>query len=273
MSLRRSVPILLVAAVLAIAPAIQAQNGHWEFSGHYGLWSLDVLKSSAADLLSDSVDHYLRDQLLEAVNESFPNLRLSAHQQELAFDSSGHDLGASVRWYPGGRRGSFSLGLSVEKSLFKVSSTVTARLDLQDAVSGQAAVYNGMVSGTARIDALSFLLSGRWDIIPSSPIHPYITVGGGISTSKALDDSSVAYTHVGQVSGSGVPQNTISGGSTKTLRQLRDENATDVSLLGVLPFVQLNVGLKARLTKMLHAFFDVGVFNGFMATAGLAIRL
>lgn len=269
----RAIPIVLVAAVLAAAPAVRAQGGHWEFSGHYGLWTLDVLKSAGADLLSDSVDAYVRDQLLEAVNESFPTLRLSAYQQDLVFDSRGHDLGAGVRWYPGGRRGSFSLGLSVEKSLFKVSSALTARLDLQDSVSGQAAVYNGTVTGAARIDALSFLLSGRWDIIPSSPIHPYITVGGGISTSKALDDSSVAYTHVGQVTGSGIAPTTVSGGRTKTLRQLRDENATDVSLPNVLPFVQLNVGLKARLTRMLQAFVDVGFFDGFMATAGLAIRL
>jgi hypothetical protein len=74
-----------------------------------------------------------------------------------------------------------------------------------------------------------------------------------------------------------VTPETISGTESKTLRELRDEALADedsnIPIPNFLPFVQLNLGLKARLTKMVHVLIDVGVFDGFMASAGLAIRL
>lgn len=269
--------ILLAGLLLAGAPALLAQGGHWEFSGHYGYWTLNVLKSTAEDLLSNAIDTHLQDKILESINEIYPAFNSTSYQQGITFDSSGHNFGAGVRWYPGGHRGSFSLGLSVEKCNFKVEPTATVQMGLQDFETLQTGVFDGSASGTARIDALSFLLTMRWDIFPSSAIHPYITFGGGISTSKALDDSTVAYTYAGQVTGSGLSGTAISGGETKTLRQLKDEatdgEGSDVPLPNFLPFVQLNLGLKVRLTKMLHMFVDVGVLDGFIANAGLAIRL
>ena len=50
-----------------------------------------------------------------------------------------------------------------------------------------------------------------------------------------------------------------------------DEN--DFPIPNFLPFIQLNLGLKVRLTKMVQVLVDIGVFDGFMASAGLAIRL
>jgi hypothetical protein len=269
--------ILLSDLLLAGAPALRAQGGHWEFSGHCGAWTLNVLKGTAEDLLGDAMKSHLREKILESINEVYPAFNSTSYDQGITFDSSGHDFGAGVRWYPGGLRGSFSLGLAVEKCDFKVGPTATVQMGLQDLETLQTGVFNGSAAGTARIDALSFLLTCRWDIFPSAAVHPYITFGGGISTSKALDDSTVAYAYAGQVTGSGIPETAISGGETKTLRQLKDEALndaeSDVSLPNFLPFVQLNLGLKVRLTKMFHAFVDVGVLDGFIASAGLAIRI
>ncbi len=265
--------ILLAGLLLAGAPALSAQGGHWEFSGHYGVWTLNVLKGAAEDLLSDAIDTHLRDKILESINDVYPAFNSTSYEQGTTFDSSGHDFGAGVRWYPGGHRGSFSLGLSVERCDFRVEPTATVQMGLEDFETTQTGIFNGSAAGTARIDALSFLLTCRWDIFPSSAIHPYITFGGGISTSRALDDSTVAYTYAGQVTGSGISETAISGSETKTLRQLKDEATTDTAIPNFLPFVQLNLGLKVRLTKMLHMFVDVGVLDGFIANAGLAIRL
>jgi hypothetical protein len=271
----RFIPVLCLAAVLAAAPAVRAQGGHWEFNGHFGIWTLDVLKGAATDFLGDAVEDHLQDKIMESINDIYPGFSASDYRQDISFDSSGSCFGAGVRWYPAGRRGSFSLGLSIEKSVFKVEPTAAVQMDVQDFES--SAVFNGSAAGTARIEALSFLLSVRWDILPSKAVHPYITFGGGISTSKALDDSSVSYAYTGLLTGSMIPQTAISGGETKTLRELKDEatddEESDVSLPNFLPFIQLNLGLKVRLTRMLQAFVDVGVYDGFMATAGLAIRI
>ncbi|MGZ5497951.1 MAG: hypothetical protein ACXWHI_04450 [Candidatus Aminicenantales bacterium] len=277
MSIRRLCFVFFASLLLAGAPALMAQGGHWEFGGHYGRWTLDILGSKANELLNDALDTELRDRILETIQEDHPSLSLTNYQQTINFDSSGDDFGASIRWYPGGRRGSFSLGVSVEKSKFKIVPAAAVLMQLQDQVSSQTATFDGTADATAILKAMSFLLTMRWDIFPSKAVHPYITFGGGISTSKALDDSSVAYSYSGQLTGNAVSPQTVSGSEAKTLRQLRDDamndDENDFPIPNFLPFIQLNLGLKVRLTKMVQVLVDIGVFDGFMASAGLAIRL
>ncbi len=277
MKARGSIFVLCVIVLLAGAPALMAQGGHFEFSGRYGRWSLDLLGNAAEKLLDDAIDSELRDRILETIREDYPNLFVTSFEQDIAFDSRGDNLGLGFRWYPGGHRGSFSLGLSVERSSFKVLPTAAVLMQLQDGATSQTAAFDGTADASAIIKAMSFHLTFRWDIFPSKAVHPYLTFGGGISTSKALDDSSIAYDYAGALSGGAVTPQTVSGSETKTLRELRDEALADEDMNfpipNFLPFIQLNLGLKARLTKMIHILVDIGVFDGFMANAGLAIRL
>jgi hypothetical protein len=269
--------VLIAAFLLAGAPALTAQGGHFEFSGHYGRWSLNPLGTTAEKLINDAIDTELQDRILETIREDYPNLTLAGYEQAIAFDSSGDDFRAGFRWYPRGHCGSFSLGVSVGKSTFKVLPTATAHMDLQDTGTLATATFDGAAEARAVIKATSFLLTFRWDIIPRAVVHPYITFGGGISASKALDDSTVAYTYNGQLSGSAIPAETVEGSETKTLRELRDEaledEDNDVPIPNFIPFLQLNLGLKVRLMKNIHLFVDAGVFNGLMASGGVAIRL
>ena len=269
--------VCFVFAVLVGAPALMAQGGHFEFSGHYGRWSLNILGNTAEKLLNDTLETELRDRILENIQGDYPGLTLTAYEQNLNFDSSGDDFGAGFRWYPGGHRGSFSLGLSVEKSSFKVLPTATALMELQDQGTLQTATFDGAADATAIIKAVSFLVTLRWDIFPTKAVHPYLTFGGGVSTSKALDDSTVAYSYSGQLAGGAVTPQTVAGSETRTLRQLRDDaladGSTNFPIPNFIPYIQFNLGLKARLTKMVHVLVDVGVFDGFMASAGLAVRI
>jgi len=43
--------------------------------------------------------------------------------------------------------------------------------------------------------------------------------------------------------------------------------------LPFLPFIQLNLGLKGKITENIHLMVDAGIWNGFLIRAGLAIRL
>lgn len=269
--------VLALSLLLAGAPALMAQGGHFEFSGHYGRWSLNILGNTAEKLINDAIDTELQDRILESIQEDYPGLTVTAYEQAIAFDSSGDDFRAGFRWYPGGHHGSFSLGVSVGKSTFKVLPTATAHMDLQDSGTLETATFDGAADASAVIKATSFLLTFRWDIIPRAVIHPYITFGGGISTSRALDDSTVAYSYSGQLSGGSIPTETVEGSETKTLRELRDEaladEENDVPIPNFIPFLQLNLGLKVRLMKNIHLFVDAGVFNGLMASGGIALRL
>jgi hypothetical protein len=272
MKARRIVFALALSTVLAAAPTLVAQ-GHFEFGGHYGRWSLNLLGNLAKDALNDATKDEIQDQILTDIQDSYPGLTLTSYDQTLDFNSSGDDFGFGFRFYPGGQRGSFSLGVSVEKSTFKVLPSVTTLMQLQDSGTMATATFNGIADASAIIKAMSFLLTFRWDIFPSAVVHPYITFGGGISTAKALDDSTLSYSYSGQLSGSAIPTETVEGSDTKTLRELKDEAETDFPLPNFLPFIQLNVGLKARVTKNIHVLVDAGVFDGLMIGGGVAIRL
>jgi hypothetical protein len=277
MRAHRLILLMCLSGFLAFAPTVMAQGGHFEFGGHYGRWSLNILGNTAEKFLNDAIDTEIQDRILERIQEDYPSLSLTSYDQSVVFDSSGDDFGAGIRWYPGGHRGSFSLGVSVEKSSFKVLPTASASMSLQDSGTLQTADFAGTAQASALVKALSFLVTLRWDIFPSKAIHPYLTFGLGASTAKALDDSVLSYAYSGQITGGAVTPETISGTESKTLRELRDEALADedsnIPIPNFLPFVQLNLGLKARLTKMVHVLIDVGVFDGFMASAGLAIRL
>ncbi|HSQ79056.1 MAG TPA: hypothetical protein VLN41_00540 [Candidatus Bathyarchaeia archaeon] len=267
----------LAGLLLAVSPALRAQGGHFELSGHYGRWSLNLLGSAAEEVINDAIDTKFRDRIRDSIQADYPNLNVTDYRQVVRFDSSGDNFGAAIRWYPGGRRGSFSLGVSVEKSHFKVLPTAAVLMTLQDQATSLTAGFDGTAEASAIIKATSFLVSLRWDLFPRAVVHPYLTFGGGLSTSKALDDSSVAYSYSGQLTGAAVSSQTVSGSGEETLRGIRNDALADESndfpVPNFIPFAELNLGLKARITKMLHAFVDVGFFDGFMAAAGLAIRL
>jgi hypothetical protein len=270
MTARRLVFILALSMLLAAAPGLKAQ-GHFEFSGHYGRWSLNLLGNLAKDALDDAIKDEIQDRILTDIQDSYPGLAMTSYDQTLDFSSHGDDFGFGFRFYPGGRRGSFSLGVSVEKSAFKVLPTVASLMELQDTSTLETATFDGTASASAIIKAMSFLLTVRWDILPSAAVHPYITFGGGISTARALDDSTLSYSYAGQLAGSAIPTETVEGSDAKTLRELKDES--DTNLPNFLPFIQLNLGLKARLTKSIHLLVDAGVFDGFMISGGVALRL
>jgi hypothetical protein len=277
MRVRHLFLVLFVSLLLAGAPVLVAQGGHFEFGAHYGRWTLDVLGNKAVELIEDAAEDELREAIEDEIRSLYPNFFSTAFTQVIDFDSSGDDFGTSVRWYPAGRHGSFSLGVSVEKSTFKVLPVSTVHMDLEDTGTSSVATFDGDAEGSALIKATSFLLTVRWDIFPSKTVNPYITFGGGLSTSKALDDSVVAYAFSGKLAGSTIPTETIEGSDSKTLRELRDEalaeDETDVPIPNFIPFLQLNLGLKVRLTKTVHVLIDAGVFDGFMASAGIALRI
>jgi len=272
MRARRFIFALALGISLAAAPVLRAQ-GYFEFNGHYGRWSLNLLGNLAKNAANDAIKDELEDRILTDIQDSYPGLTLTSYEQSLDLSSSGDNFGLGFRFYPGGHRGSFSLGVSVEKSTFKVLPSVTSLMELQDAGTLETATFDGAASARANIKATFFLVTVRWDILPSALIHPYITFGGGISTAKALDDSTLSYSYSGQLSGSAIPTETVSGSDTKTLRELKDEAESDFPLPNFLPFLQLNLGLKARLTKNIHLFADVGIFDGLLVSGGVALRL
>ncbi len=271
----------LLAAVFcfvlgAQAPPAQAQ-GHFELGFHYSRWSINLLRSFIEGGISDALETDLKNSILEDIQADYPSLEEMAYDQEVAFDSSGDNFGLEVRWYPGGANGSFSLGLSIEKTSIRIAvPEISASLSLRDSITGEEGHFAASSAGEFLIKPLSFHVSFRWDIIPSSVVHPYITFGLGVATGTALEGAQVTYAYSGDLTLPDESQEHYEDSLSKTLKELKEEleeEGEDFFLPGFIPFIQLNLGLKAKLSQNIHLLIDAGIWNGFLLRGGVAIRL
>ena len=51
-----------------------------------------------------------------------------------------------------------------------------------------------------------------------------------------------------------------------------EADGEDFFLPGFIPFIQINLGLKAEITDNLHLLVDAGIWNGFLLRGGIAFR-
>lgn len=256
-------------------PNLSAQ-GHFEFSFHYSSWSIDLLRSLIEEGISDSLETDLKEEFLDSVREDHPAFQEVSYDQDVNFDSSGNNFGFEIRWYPGGQNGSFSLGLSVEKTTMKVVlPEISASLALEDQDTNETADFQGSASGEFLIEPLSFHMSFRWDIKPTWKLHPYITLGFGAATGTALDEAEVTWSYTGDLNRTGHAPEHYEGGETKSIKELKDEleaEGEEFFLPGFMPFIQLNLGLKGELTRNLHLLVDAGIWDGFLLRGAIALR-
>ncbi len=279
--MRRSVLGMAVFGFLALAlPGDEAGGGRGsvEINVHFSGWSVDLLGNLIEDKLGEVLEDNLRDEFLGEIRRTYPDAQERSYRQTVRFDSTGHNYGAEFRWYPKGRGGSFSLGLALEKTKMKVSfPEVSARMEvISPSYPGRTGVFEAEATDTgAEINPLSFHVSFRWDIVPSSRIHPYVTFGIGLFPLHELEKGTMHAGYDGTLSGIGASVN-YSDSVDKTVQQAIDEanqEGEEINLPPLLPILQLGVGLKAELTESVHLLVDAGIWNGFILRAGLSARL
>lgn len=270
----RTLGALFVSFMILSSPLLA--DGHLEFNVHYSYWTLNVVRGLVEKMVSDTLENDLKDRFLQQIQADHPTLVESGYQQDVNFDAPGHNLGFELRFYPGGRGGAFSLGLAVEQTTMKISfPSVTARLDLVDLNLNQTATFNGQAGGEFIIKPLSFHLNMRWEFLPSKVLSPYLTIGAGISTSKSFFDARYRYEYSGTLTLPDSSTEQYSDSDTKTLRQIKDERLAEGKdfPLNFLPIFQFNLGLRARLSRVLNLVADVGIFDGFLFRGGISFRI
>jgi len=267
-----------LSVLLLFSTSSLPAQGNWEIGFHYSQWSIDILRSMIEDGIGDALETNLKNNFLDEIRKDYPNLEEVSYNQDISFDSGGDNYGFEIRWYPGGYYGSFSLGLSVEKTTMRVSlPQLSADLALKDSITSKTASFKGDASGAKfEMKPLSFHLSFRWDIYPSGTVHPYITFGVGAATGTAIENGKYSVSWSGDLAIEGEAPEQYKGSEEKTLKELKDEQEAEGNeffLPGFLPFIQLNVGVKAAFSDNFHALLDVGIWNGFLIRGGISIRL
>lgn len=250
----------------------EKKRGYLEIGFHYGTWSVNLLKSAIEQELGQVLETELKDPLLEQIQRDHPDIVEKSYQQTIEFDSSGENFGFELRWYPRGRNGSFSMGLSIEKTSMTVSIP-----DIEVIMeSTQGHVFQGQGSGEFIIRPVSGHLNFRWDIKPSWKINPYISFGFGLASGCVFEEARVTYSVSGTLVQLGQVLDTYEQSESKTVAELRadlEEQGEDFFLPDFFPFVQLNIGVKGEITRNVFLLIDAGIWDGFLLRAGLAVRL
>lgn len=274
---------LVISCLLLVHPDLRAQ-GRFEFGVHYGHWSLNLLKPMIEGLVDDFAKQ-IKDQQLDKIKENHPEFRELSFLNDFAFDSGGPNYGFEFRWYPAGQEGSFSLGLSVEKTTLRISvPNVSTSLTLEDITSHKQAGFKATAGATIESKPLAFLLTLRWDVFPTKVVHPYFTLGFGLAGESAILKTRMTYNFQGTLTDPDGEEESIEESGTKTVQQLMDEDkqrkidegSTEEPFklpLHFMPFLQLHLGLKGVITKNVHALLDFGILDGFLLRGGIAIRI
>jgi hypothetical protein len=230
----------------------------FEIGVHYSLWSIDQIKSFFEDSLTKRIGREIGEEVTALINDSHTGLIRSAYQQNLLFDSGGSNFGLEIRYYPKGEFGSFSFGLSLEKT------NITLRVD--------GPVKQEFSNGTyADVEAQSFIelnpvstnLSFRWDMKPDWIVSPYFVLGFGLG----VLNGTVGYEYQGVYKWSG-PEQTIRDEQIKTIKETEEE--IDYNLPNIFPLLQANLGLRADVFPFMSLRAEVGFWDGLVIRAGIS---
>ncbi len=238
----------------------ERRGGHFEVEVHYSGWSLNpargVFESSLEKRAANEIRDHLTDQLRATYGSSLAPL---SHSSKLSLGSEGSNYGVEIRFYPLGYRGSFSLGLSFEKTHIKIplEGEVTQRY-----ADGSEAT----VEATAHIETnpTTANLNFRWDFVPSWRVSPYFVLGFGIGPLEG--EARYNYAGIYQI---GSEQRKVEGGETKNFDNLREEGDIKLDMFLLL---HAALGVKGEVFSGLLGKAEVGLWNGFILRVGLAFR-
>ncbi len=252
-----------VPRVTAVAGGqrIGPRGGHWEIGAHYSTWGLNLAKGLFEEALLKSASKEIRKNVnAQLVPLGGGRLTPSSDSHGLLFDSEGTNYGAEVRYYPRGRRGTMSVGLSIEQTHVKLlmKGPVT-----QEYTDGSSATVEG--DAVIETNPVTTHLSFRWDFIPSSAVTPYFVFGLGLGplNGDARYNYTGTYLRGGQ-------QASISGEWVKTFDQLREDQEIELDLLLM---VHAAFGLKAEVVRGVILQAEAGFWDGLIIRGGLAFRL
>jgi hypothetical protein len=239
---------------------MEEKGGHFEIDVHFSAWSIDPVKSAFEGNLTKKMANEIRDQVTGQLNAIYGGkLVPSTYEHSLSLDSQGSNYGFEVRYYPLGKRGSMSVGFSVEKTRIKLmmKGPVTQRY-----ADGSAATIEG--DSVVETNPLTTNLSFRWDFVPSWRVTPYVVLGLGIGPLEGT----ASYIYTGTYR-RGSAQSNVSGDKTKTFDELREEGEIDLDR-----FILLHtaLGVKGYVYKGLLLKAEVGFWDGLLLRCGLAYR-
>lgn len=239
---------------------LQKPSDRFEIGVHYSFWSLNLIKGILEDELGGELGEEIRDEITSQIEDLQYNLVQTTYEQQLNFDSGGQNYGLELRFYPKGRLGPFSLGVSFEQAHMRMSVEGTVQQNFSDGTFATADALGEII-----LDPFFTNLSFRWDLFPEWRVTPYLIFGAGV----AQLNGEVSYVYSGQYSTSHGTE-TISENSVRSIKKAEEE--MNANIPNILPLFQLNLGVRAEILPHLYIKAGAGIWDGFILRAGISGR-
>ncbi len=238
--------IIVLMVGMVIYSYSEGKKGQWEFGYHYSYWSINI------------VGPFIEDNLIPKFENYDPE------KGDFNFDSDGSNYGFELRFFPNGKNGVFSIGFSYERNNFNadIDGSYSEFDDWGNRVDAEAV-------GTIKIRPHSFNLSFRWDLWPSSRVHPYIGIGLGVGPLKGsikLHTKSTTYYNGWTLVEEADEEKTIK----EALDEMEEEG--DEFPLNIFPIVHLHVGLRGEVMNNVYLLGEIALYDGIIFRGGIAVR-
>jgi len=238
--------IILLISLVSMSFTFAQSKGHWEVGIHYSTWNIDALTSYLEDNFVPELEYYELDK------------------GPLTYDSNGNNYGIELRFFPGGKKGSFSIGISYEKNNFRA----TAAGSYQETQQGK--LYELTADGAMDLTPHSFNLGLRWELFPTARVHPYFGFAVGLG---ALNGTLEYHTVLREV-GNPNPIDSIDEEWTlkEALEEIEVETGEDSYPLSFFPILHVQVGVRGEIAPNIYLLAEAALYDGFILRGGLAYR-
>jgi len=238
----------------------KGKEGNWEIEVHYSLWTIDMIIGLVEGRVNEEAEEELSKEISKQITKNHITLKKDNYEQDLKLDSSGSNYGFGIRFYPKGKKGSFSLGLSFEQTKIKLSFQGQAKQEFKDGSYAEADA-----GGFFEASLFSTNLSFRWDMKPSWRVTPYFVLGFGLAPLKG----NVSYFYSGSYYWAG-PQESIEYSELKTLKELEEE--IDYNIPSIFFILQMNFGIRGEILPNFYIRAEAGFWDGLLFRGGLAFK-
>ncbi len=254
--------------------AVIDDSGKFVIGLYYGGWTLNPIIGSFEADLSDELGEQIREEIIEEIKLLNPFIQATDYSNSFSFDSSGPSYGLEFRYYPQGRFGSFSLGLSMDKLGMKISGVGSVRQNFDDNTYAEA---NG--SGEVILNPLFTTLSVRWDFMPRWRVSPYYSMGLGLAVlgKEKRSGDAINYDKTDSVSWEyegvyhwAAGSYKVAGADQLSLREVEEES--DFNIPNILPLFLVNLGVRADIMPFLVLRGEVGFYDGIAFRLGVSGR-
>ncbi|MDD8027109.1 MAG: hypothetical protein PHI34_11395, partial [Acidobacteriota bacterium] len=234
-------------------------EGHWEVNIHGGIWTIDPFMSMFEERLLDKLDEELQNEMVKNLGQSYAGLVKSVYTPALELDSQGGNYGFELRYFARGWAGTFSIGVSLEKTRIKLLMTGSATQTFTNGGTAEA-------EATASLETspLSTNFGFRWEL-GRGRLRPFVSLGFGFASFSGT----AAYSYSGTFQ-LGSIQDTIGEDDTLTFEELSEN--IDFAIPENILIFQLGLGLKLDVTKRVALLAEAGIWDGLFLRGGLAYR-